>query len=336
MIFQNICFHNVEELEPWNGGFRMCRVPAAVRESLNESAGNVVSRFSTGVELRFKIKGDSAVLILKAEEAEEAQTAFIYYGSFQGGWQYSAKTLYSHDTRITIPALCDGGKLKAIAGDQKLGFDPEVVRVVLPYGTCIFVGVEGEVEPPCPEELPGETYLAYGSSITHGSLALAPPYSYPFRIAQKMKCDYINLGMAGSAHLERCMAEYIVSRKDWSFASVEMGINMLGPEFTPELFEQRVKEFLEVMTGDSRPVFVTSVFGFNGDGQEKAQRYREIVAAQAGRFEGKNVVFTDGLALLDNPAFISQDMTHPTSEGLEEIAANWYGIMKTWLERAEN
>lgn len=57
-----------------------------------------------------------------------------------------------------------------------------------------------------------KTYLAYGSSITHGSLALAAPCSYPFQIARRLGCDYLNLGYAGSAYLEREMAEYIVSR----------------------------------------------------------------------------------------------------------------------------
>lgn len=335
MIFKNICFHNVEELEPCDGGYKMYRVPENVRAGLNERAKELVSSFSTGVELRFKIKGDSAALILRAEPAEEAQTAFIYYGSFQGGWENSSKTIYDRDTRITIHVPANAAVLKKIYRERNLGFDPEVVRVVLPYGTCIFVGVEGDVEPPRTEELPAETYLAYGSSITHGSLALTPASSYPFRIAQKMNCDYLNLGMAGSAHLEECMAEYIVSRKDWNFASVEMGINMLGPEFSLELFEERVKAFLEVISRDSRLVFLTSVFGFIGEYQEKAEAYRKIVSECAGKYADKNIIFTDGLELLNNPAFISQDLTHPTLEGLEEIAAKWHRIMASCLEGQE-
>ena len=45
--------------------------------------------YGTGVELRFKIRGDAATIRLRAEEAAEAQTAYIYYGSFQGGWENS-------------------------------------------------------------------------------------------------------------------------------------------------------------------------------------------------------------------------------------------------------
>lgn len=90
-----------------------------------------------------------------------------------------------------------------------------------------------------------------------------------------LSCDYINLGFAGSAHMERTMAEYIVSRKDWDFASIEMGVNMLGPEYSVELFEERVKEFVDIMAGDSRPVFATSIFGFNEPEQKKADIFRD-------------------------------------------------------------
>lgn len=59
MIFQHIDFHNVEELQECDKGYAMLRVPAALREQLNEGARNIVSRYSTGIELRFKLIGDS-------------------------------------------------------------------------------------------------------------------------------------------------------------------------------------------------------------------------------------------------------------------------------------
>ncbi len=190
-----------------------------------------------------------------------------------------------------------------------------------------FVGAEGDIELPSSIDMPEMTYLAYGSSITHGSLALAAPYTYPFRIAGKLKCDYLNLGFAGSAYLEKSIAEYLVSRKDWDFASVEMGINMIGKAFTIEFFEEQVKEFVNVLAADHRPVFATSIFGFNGTGQDKAEKFREIVRKHA---EGR-LIFTDGLELLNNPTYISQDLTHPSLEGVEEIVKNWSVVMKSEL-----
>jgi hypothetical protein len=327
MIFENIQFHNVEELERTERGLIMWRVPAQLRQSLNQVAAESSSRYSTGVELRFEIVGDSAAVILRADPMAEAQVAYIYYGSFQGGWQYSSKVIGDKDTRIEIPYPHNINELRILTEKYSLPFQPEIVRIVLPYGNCYFVGVEGDVRPQRPEQLPGRTYLAYGSSITHGSLSLAAPCSYPFGVARALGCDYLNLGFAGSAHLEPEMARYIVGRSDWDFASFELGINMIGDNFSESEFDARVSNFIDIIAGDSRPIFVTSLFGFCFQNQDKARRYREIVR----KYAESRLVFTDGLELLSREDHISQDMIHPSVEGINEIATNWLNIMREHL-----
>lgn len=318
MIFQNIDFHNVAEMTREEDGWKMWRIPQSVRERMNDGLRNRTAAYSTGVELRFRLVDESADIDLCALPAEEAQVAYIFYGSIQGGWQHSSRIIGTERTRLHVERPANSEALKRISQEMGLPFDPEVIRIVLPYGTCLYLGVQGAVEQPRAEDLPGQVYLAYGSSITHGSLALAGPYTYPFRVAQKLKCDYLNLGFAGTAYLEREMAEYIVSRKDWDFATFEMGINMLEG-FTEEQFETRVREFTDVLASEKRMVCLTSIYGYTGENQEKAQRFREIVRHYAqGRFP-----FLDGLELLDHPAFVSQDQVHPTLEGIEQIASGW-------------
>ena len=175
MIFDNILFHNVEELEATDKGYLMWRVPKYVRECLNQRAGTDVSRCSCGVELRFKMKSDTATLILSALEGVEATVAYIYYGSIQGGFENSSRMILNKETRIQINKPDNMDVLQAITKEHNLPFNPEVVRVVLPYGRLFYVGVEGDIEPPTKEDMPDKTYLAYGSSITHGSLALRNP-----------------------------------------------------------------------------------------------------------------------------------------------------------------
>ena len=188
--------------------------------------------------------------------------------------------------------------------------------------------MEGEVEPPTKEEVPEKIYLAYGSSITHGSLALAAPYTYPFRLSQKFGCDYLNMGFAGSAWMEKAMAEYIVSRKDWDFATVEMGINMLGENLGE--FERNIDIFTRILQQDSRPVFATSIYGFSDpSGQEKGKIMRYIVE----QYAKERLIFTDGLRFLDNPAFIAQDMVHPSLEGIEQIGNNWFKVIQNYYAR---
>lgn len=325
MIFQNIDFHNVEEMELTDKGYKMWRLPKSVRDNINERAANVTSGYSTGVELRFKMKGETADIYLRANEQPEAHVVYIYYGSFQGGWQMSSKVIGTNETRLTIEAPKNIKRLKETTVEDALAFNPEVVRLVLPYGECFFIKAEGDIEPPAKEDLPSKTYLAYGSSITHGSLALAAPYSYPFRIAQKLNCDYINLGLAGTAFLEPEIAQYICSRTDWDFASLEMGINLIN-YMSEEEFEERVKSFISVMATEERPVFATSLFG-TGQKREKEDMFRKIVR----KYSENKFIFTDGLDLLSGARYISQDMVHPSLEGVEIIVDRWSEIMRQKL-----
>ena len=321
MIFQNIDFHNVEEIRQEEKGYRLYRFPLAVAKKMDEGAERI-SCMSTGIELRFKIKGEAVDIWMQAEAADEAQVAYIYYGNFQGGWYSSSKVILEEKTKLHFERIKNLEVIKKISDEQKLSFNPEVVRVVLPYGNCLFVGVDGEVEAPNKEDYPEKTYLAYGSSITHGSLALAAPYTYPFQIAQKLSCDYLNLGMAGSARLEEAFAKYIVNRKDWDFLSVEMGINMIK-SFDEAAFEKRAERFLHILEEDDRPIFVTSIFGYQGELQTRAQHFREIVQ----KYASEKFVFTDGLQLLDSPYYVSSDLVHPSLEGMREITDKWSKII---------
>lgn len=325
MIFQNIDFHNVEEIRQEEKGYRLYRFPLAVAKQMDEGAERI-SYMSTGIELRFKIKGEVVDIWMQAEAAEEAQVAYIYYGNFQGGWYSSSKVILEEKTKLHFERIKNLEVIKKISDEQKLSFNPEVVRVVLPYGNCLFVGADGEVEAPNKEDYPEKTYLAYGSSITHGSLALAAPYTYPFQIAQKLSCDYLNLGMAGSARLEEAFAEYIVNRKDWDFLSVEMGINMIK-SFDEAAFEKRAERFLHILEEDDRPIFVTSIFGYQGELQTRAQHFREIVQ----KYASEKFVFTDALQLLNCPYYVSADLTHPSLEGMRDIADRWRKIMREHL-----
>lgn len=325
MIFNNIDFHNVVEMEKDTKGYILRRLPKEVRDLVNDGVQNNI--FGTGIELRFKMINNECDIILQSDYLAEAPVCCIYFGSIQGGWEYSTKMIYETATKIHIKYPSNMAKLKEITAKNNLAFNPEVVRIVLPYTNCRYIGVEGEVLPPTDEDVPAKTYLAYGSSITHGSLGLLMPYSYPFRISQKLNCDYINLGFAGCALMEEEIAKYIVSRKDWSFASVEMGINCFGDKrgLSPEEFESRIDKFTKILSEDERPVFATSIFKFNGEKQEKGELFRQIVR----KYAGERLIFTDGLELLNDEKYISADLTHPSLEGLSLVADKWSSVMKS-------
>ncbi len=323
MIFQNIEFHNVEELLPFEDGWKLHRAPSDVRAHCSENLQNT-SLYGTGVELRFILKGEYADIRLRTIPIAEGQMAFVYYGSIQGGWQQSSFVITERETVIRIPRPGNMEQLKQITAAAHLPFSPEVVRLVLPYGNNVFLGVEGDVMPPTPDMLPKKTLLSYGSSITHGSLALVAPYAYPFRIAQKLGMDTLNKGFAGTCRCEKAMAEWFVRRKDWHAMTLEMGINMLGMEEAE--FERRIDEFTAIMAADGRPVFATSIFSTMCD-SPKHDTFRRIVR----KYAELRLHFVDGLELLERPEYISQDMVHPSLEGIAQITDRWTEIIRRGL-----
>ena len=327
MDHQNIRFHNVEELEPVEGGWLLRRVGAAARARI--SPGVQENCFATGIELRFTMPDGAVDLLLKTIPQAEAATAHIFFGSFQGGWEYSSKNIGADVTRIHIEYPAKLATLRRITAEKQLAFAPEVVRVVLPYVPVIFAGVEGRTALPAADQLPQKTYLAYGSSITHGSLSLIQPDCYVFRNAQALGVDYLNLGFAGNALMEEEMANYLVSRRDWDFASVEMGINTTErvKEFPLEVFEERIDRFTAVLARDPRPVFATSFFRYLDEDTDRTDKMRRIVR----RYAAERLIFTDGLQLLDDETLISADGTHPDACGQEQIAARWSRIMAETL-----
>jgi len=324
MIFQQIDFHNVEEMIPSEHGYRMARIPSAVRLTLNERARDRATLTTTGVELRFKIRSGEADIFLYAEE-DPIIPAFLYYGSFQGGWPMHAFSIRPGETRIHIVPSPNLERLQEITKEENLPFSPDVIRLALPSGLLRFLRVEGDIEPPQPNEVPRTTLLSYGSSITHGSLSLGPGHNYVFQLSRKLSCDYLNLALAGSAHLEKSLAEYIISRKDWHFATFELGINMLNC-FTDAEFEERLVTFLNVLKRDSRPMFITSLFAIIKNNPQAA-RYREIVR----RHMQIPFVFTEGEALLPELPLITTDMVHPSLEGQALIARRWGEVISRHL-----
>lgn len=327
MIFQNIDFHNVEQITAFEDGYRLSRFPESVLARCNEHMQGGIAQDNTGVELRFRMKSDGVTLLLRSLAAEEVQVAHIYYGDIQGGWVQSTRYIGTDVTRVHIPANSNKAQLLQLAEQRGRAFSPELVRVLLPYNGCLYLGCEGEVEPPQPGDVPEKTYLAYGSSITHGSLALGTPHTFAFRIAQMLGTDYLNLGCAGSAFAERAVAEYIVARKDWDFCSVELGVNML-PWFEPEEFERRIDVFTDILSRDPRPVFATSLFVFLHEDQKRGELFREIVR----KYASQRLIFTEGLELLGEPAWLAQDLVHPSTEGHECIARRWSAIMKAKMQ----
>ena len=319
MIFKNIDFHNVDHLEKVDGAYRMARVSESLKEVKDRVFYNC-----TGVELRFKMKSETVKIILKkATDSDiEACVAEIVFGSLPGGWTHSSKVIYPHDTVITINKP-DMEKLYSVHKEHNLPFNPDVVRILLPYGAINFVDVIGDIEPPSKSDYPSKTGLFYGSSITHGSLSIDPLHSYVYQVSERLGTDYFNLGYAGSAFLEKEMAEYIVSRKDWDFAFLELGINM-AQNFDADIFDERCKVFLDIISKDERTIFCTSIYTCIDQTPEKLEEFRQTVR----KYCKGHIIFKEGSEIMTSTKGLSADFVHPNVMGVYEITNNLTDFIK--------
>nr|WP_166238358.1 GDSL-type esterase/lipase family protein [Paenibacillus turpanensis] len=314
----------------------LSRVPAAVRERLNPSAQERAFN-PCGCELRFNLEGDEAVITLRKDVREgisPMSVAEVYYGPFQAPYLVSPVMIGAEPTRITVRKPEYESILKAVQLEA-LPFDPRLIRIILPYDWKVYVvGIEGELSPPRPEQVPPIKYISYGSSITHGGDALRPTGSYAMRVAQRLGVDLFNFGSAGSAQMDAAAADYIAARQDWHFATVEMGINVIS-YWEPAEFEAKVDYFLSTIS-EKHPdqwMFCTDLFLCNRDLQQipRIEEYRSIVKRQVERLGQSNKLYIPGTELLSSYEDLTADLVHPSAHGQEAISARLSQIIQRHL-----
>ncbi len=142
--------------------------------------------------------------------------------------------------------------------------------------------------------------------------------------ASRLGCDLINLGFAGSAHMEFEMARYIASDLDWDLATLEMGINVIET-WPVEQFRERVQAFVgEIATKHvDRWIFCIDLFTCVHDlnHNPRIEAYRQVVQETVAALALPRLVYIDGRSLLTHFAGLTSDLVHPSSDGMQEIAA---------------
>ena len=334
MIYKNIEIHNVSELIDNNdGSVSWKRFPSYVHSAMEGRQTESVVYGSTGVELRFVIKGESATVRMStfANNPKSFSTFHVYRGDIQGGWD--DHEVHRHVTgeiqEFVIKRSENIERLREMSSRLGYGFDPEVVRVIFDRGRYKIYDVEGDVAPPAPDQCPQKTLLAYGSSITHGSNSIDASHSWVSVLAHNLNVDARNLGMAGSCMLEPETAEYIASEGEkgkWDIATLEIGINVLG-KWDDDKIISRTENLIRQVAGRNKekPVFVISPFYFCGDdfNEEKhaaGERWREYVRVVTAKLNYSNVTYINGLDVIGDMSYISADEVHPNIYGVQKIA----------------
>lgn len=88
MIYKKIEIYNAAEIVSENNAVGWLRVPQYVKERLETDAAKELCSNSTGVELRFVMKSNKAIIKMKAiSEKGYLNTFHIFHGAMQGCWQ---------------------------------------------------------------------------------------------------------------------------------------------------------------------------------------------------------------------------------------------------------
>ncbi len=340
MIYKNIEIHNVAELDyNEDGSVSWKRVPDFVMKNMDSESAHSVVENSTGVELRFVIKGESVTIRMSTYEnnPESFNTFHVYRGGIQGGWK--DHEIHCHVTGevqdFIIKKSENPEHLRIMTDKSGLDWDSEVVRVIFDRGKYKIFDIIGDVEPPAKEQCPEKTLLAYGSSITHGSNSIDMSHSWVSVTAHNLNMDARNLGMAGMCAMEPEMAEYIASegeKGNWDVAIMELGINVLHWE-DGKIYE-RVENIIKQVAGRNKekPVYVISPFYYCGEGfneNDNAPKWRRIISEIIGRLNFRNVTYINGLDVIGDMSYISADEVHPNIYGVQRIADYLTDILST-------
>lgn len=334
MEFRGIELHNVRELifNPESSGYKMRRMPTKVAEHMSAN-----TFASSGVELRF-VPIDDEVRIKIRKVGEGVSNLAVFYGSIQSGWQNMYKLVGDEVCEIVIPKTKNLETLEKITKDNNFAFSPNVVRLITQSSEYEIFDVIGKCRVPYPSELPEKTYLAYGSSITHGSLAMHNADTYAVRLSEYFGCDYLNLGFAGNACLETEVADYIADECKFDFATLEMGINILN-KVDVEEFRRRVEYFVSriAKAHPNKKIFCIDMFYMSRDIYEidnpesKHNLFRAVVRDTLAKLDLPNTIYVEGLKILNGSKWLTEDLTHPNARGVAEIAKNLSSFIEKYI-----
>ena len=327
MIFQNAELHNVSALtEAPDGTYIIHRFPLSVEKILSEG-GQRANRVSTGVELRFRMLDDSVKIRLVGSDDKTATArAYIYHGSILGGWyEYSKAIRGGEICELVVNRPKHPDALRKITATESLPYKSDLIRVIFDSASLRLASIDGAHEPPHPGDTPPTTYLAYGSSITHGSIGIGTPNFWPSQIATHFGTDILNRGLAGSCRLEAEVAEEIAemgARDEWHFATLCMGINILQ---TPETEATAlVRRMISTVAGKNpdKHIFCISPFYSSADlnGDPAPDRWRRVIEECVREYNSPFVHYVNGLAALNSPRGLSADLVHPSPIGVNSIA----------------
>jgi len=165
--------------------------------------------------------------------------------------------------------------------------------------------------------------LVYGSSIVQGAAASRPGLAYPARLARETGIDFLNLGMGGSAKMEKEVVDMLVTFQADAF------LLDCVPNSTPAQVRQRTAYLVESIRKkhpDVPIIVMQSVIRergyFNLASGERVRQQNEYIEEEVSKLwkKGvKNLYFIPADNFLGHDHEGSVDGTHPNDLGFDRM-----------------
>lgn len=344
LIYDQIAFHNVEELEavPGFSGLRLQRFPASVRKAFgfkDHSRGRFFSHRAAGCELRFVTEGKFSRLFISSLEAD---AEVIVYCGDRAHSRHLLKAGVMTSLFLEEPLFFQMVD-PVMIGHQR--FAPQVWRVTFNQDAVVLYhhldAYGHEVRPPRADEIPARTWLAYGSSITFGGNVLFAPNSYVQRAALLLGVDVLNKGMPGSCMCEHETAQYLAS-ETWDFATLELGVNMTE-HATPDEFSQRAGALIDLVheSNPARPVFTIDIYTNRADhlfdrlhrSAKNTPQFRKAIRNHVTQMNNPMIRHLSADSILSDTTGLSVDLLHPSDEGHLSMGENLATVLRSALSK---
>ncbi len=250
------------EVSEDGAGVMLYRLPRDVRDQMTEK--NKDSK-NTGADMARKALSSEIRFVLNAGEKPEnvklhLQSATDFSVSYFWGDIDSGEAREPGDGKEKVLNLYGHGLLYSLMNQIPAGrFPTALCRVVISGGEVIFKGIDGDVRPPRPEELP-PVMMSYGTSITEGYAATRADLAWNSLTARFLGDDLVNLGCSGTAYCEPAVADYM-AKQPWNLCVLEISVNMVG-DYTTEEFRQRATYMINTLAKShpQAPVVCIGIF----------------------------------------------------------------------------
>ncbi len=298
-----------------NGIFR--RIPENIAKKVSTGV-NVLHTHSAGGRVRFVT--DSPFVAIKTEYEPWKMSHFALTGS--GGFDMYAE--YNGETRFEgtfVPPA-----------DVKDGYESikefnecheRVITIHFPlYSTVkkLYIGLkEGSVLKGAPDYRIKKPIVYYGSSITQGGCASKPGSSYQSILSRRFDCDYINLGLSGSAKGEDEIINYLKGL-DMSIFVMDYDYNAPSIEHL-QTTHNKMFETIRAAKPDLPIVMLSRPKYYPKEDEQKRLDVIYNAYLTAKENDDKNVYFISGRKLMemvgDNGTV---DGCHPSDSGFFSMA----------------